>query len=470
MEKFDLIVIGGGAAGLVTSAGAAGLGARVALVERSQMGGECLWTGCVPSKALLACAKAAAHARSAARFGIHADVRVDFPDVMRFVHGVRNAIAPHDTAERFRGLGVTVLEGTARFVGDRSLDVDGRRIIAKRVVIATGSRPAIPSIPGLDTVPFLTNETVFELREQPSHLLVLGGGPMGLELAQGFARLGSRVTVIESREALLPREDPDLVSLLAAAIRADGAVILPGTTATAVRTTNGGIELDLRAADGVTRTVVGSHLLVAAGRAPRTDTMDAHAGGVEIGPRGIVVDDRLRATAPGVWAIGDCIDGPHFTHAADYQAQLVLRNAFFPFPRRADYRVLPWVTYTDPELAHVGLAEHEARDRGGKVIVFARRFAAVDRAITDDERVGMVKLVTGRRGEVLGGHVLGAGASQMIGEIALAMHARLGVRALASFIRPYPSMPEAIQHAAREYDKARFTGAVRSIARWLVRR
>lgn len=470
VQRFDLVVIGGGAAGLVTAAGASGIGSRVALIEHERMGGECLWTGCVPSKALLATAKVAAHARNAARFGVHAEVRVDFGGARRWVHEARNAIAPHDSADRFRGLGVTVIQGAARFVGDRTLDVDGQRITAKHIVLATGSRPAIPDLDGLHSVPYLTNETIFELREQPSHLIVLGGGAIGFELAQAFARLGSRVTVVEKSSTLLPGEDHDLVPALAEAIRADGVAILPGSTALAVRVEPAGIALDIRPETGAAHTVVGSHLLIAIGRSPRTDTIDAALGSVSVGTRGFVVDDRLRTTAPGVFAIGDCIDGPRFTHAADYQARLVIRNAFFPLPRKVDYRVLPWVTYTDPELAHVGLTEHEARAQSDDVRVWMRPFADVDRAITDGERAGMVKLVTDRKGRLLGGHILAAGASLMIGEIALAMHERLGVRALASLVHPYPSMPEAIRQAAGEYDKARFVGAARWIARWFARR
>ena len=470
VERFDVIVVGGGAAGLVTAAGSAGIGARPALIERERLGGECLWNGCVPSKALLAAGKAAAHARSAGRFGIHTDVQARFGEVMRWVHGARTAIAPNDSPERFRGMGVDVIQGTASFVAPRTIQVNDRLLTAKRVVIATGSRPAIPKLPGLESVPYFTNETVFELGEQPEHLLVLGAGPIGLELAQAFVRLGSRVTVVASSVAVLPREDEELAALLAERLVAEGVSFHLGVSATSVRTTVPGLVLTV-SGGGSEREIAATHLLVAVGREARTDTLALGAGHVVIGEEGIDVDERLRTSADGVWACGDCIGGPRFTHVADYQARLVIRNAFFPFPAKVDYRAVPWVTYTDPELAHVGLTEREARERhGSDVRVFTRRFADVDRAIADGETHGMVKLVTRGNGALLGGHILGAGAGNMIGEVALALKHKLGVNALASLVHPYPTMPEAVRQAAEGYNKGRFTGAPRAIARWMARR
>ena len=469
MERFDVIVVGGGAAGLVTASGSAGIGARPALIERERLGGECLWNGCVPSKALLAAGKAAAHARSARRFGVHTDVQVRFAEVVRWVHGARTAIAPNDSPERFRGMGVDVIQGTACFVAPRTLQVNDRRLTARRIVIATGSRPAIPKLPGLESVPYLTNETVFELAEQPEHLLVLGAGPIGLELAQAFVRLGSRVTVVASSAAVLPREDEELAALLAERLVAEGVTFHLGASATSVRITGVGLVLTV-SGGGSEREIAATHLLVAVGREARTDTLALGAGHVVIGEAGIDVDERLRTSADGVWACGDCIGGPRFTHVADYQARLVIRNAFFPFPAKVDYRAVPWVTYTDPELAHVGLTEREARERhGSDVRVFTRRFDDVDRAIADGETHGMVKLVTRGNGALLGGHILGAGAGNMIGEVALALKHNLGVNALASLVHPYPTMPEAVRQAAEGYNKARFTGAPRAIARWLAR-
>lgn len=465
-----MIVIGGGTGGLVTAAGSAGIGARPALIERARLGGECLWNGCVPSKALLAAAKAAAHARDAGRLGVHAEPRVDFTGVMRWIHEAQRTIEPHDSPERFRGLGVEVVQGTARFVGDRTIDVGGRQLTAKRVVIATGSRPATPEVAGLASVPYLTNENVFDLKELPAHLLVLGGGPIGLELAQGFARLGSRVTIVASSEEILPREDPELAAMLSERLGQEGIVLQVSAEVTAARPTATGVAITIARA-GTTRELEGTHLLVATGRMPNVDSLDLAAGGVESGRDGIIVDDTLRTTADGVWACGDCIGGPHFTHVADYQARLVVRNAFFPFKGKVSYRAVPWVTYTDPELAHVGLTEREARERhGDDVRVFSRRLDQVDRAITDGVPHGMVKLVTRGNGALLGGHILGAGAGDMIGEVSMALEHRLGINALASLVHPYPTLPESIKQAAEGFNKARFTGVPRAIARWFARR
>ncbi len=470
MERFDVIVIGGGSAGLVTAAGSVGIGARPALIERDRLGGECLWTGCVPSKALLACAKLAAHAANGGQYGIDATVRVDFARVMQWVHGARTRIEPNDSPERFRGLGVEVVQGTARFTGPRVVDVDGRRLTARRVVVATGSRPVVPPVRGLDGVPYLTNESIFEIAERPAHLLVLGGGPIGLELAQAFVRLGSRVTVVESSATLLSNEEPDLVQSLAARLVAEGVELHLGAKAVEASRTPRGVSLTLESVGG-TRVVQGSHLLVATGRIARTETLDLASAGVAVGERGIVVDEHLRTTADGVWACGDVVDGPRFTHVADYQARLVIRNAFFPMKAKADYAAIPWVTYTDPELAHVGLTEHDARARyGTDVRVFTRSFSDVDRAIADGETEGMVKLITRGNGTLLGGHILAAGAGDMIGEVALALKHRLGINALASLVHPYPTMPDAIRQAAEGFNKARFTGVPRAIARWFARR
>lgn len=471
MDRLDLIVVGGGAAGLVTAAGSAGIGARVALVERERLGGECLWTGCVPSKALLACAKAAAHARDAVRFGVHTHVRVDFETAMRWVHAARVNVYPHDSPERFRGMGVEVIEGTARFTGPLTLQVGDRTLTAPRIVIATGSRPAIPPIPGLDSVPYFTNESIFENLERPGHLVILGAGAVGIELAQAFVRLGSRVTVLERTGEFLEREEPELASRLQARLVADGVDLRLDTTVTRARFVNGDIGLSWTsgAASGE---VIGTHLLVATGRAARVDTMDLEVGGVAATEAGVTVDAHLRTTAPGVWACGDCIAGaPRLTHVADQQARLVIRNAFFPLRGKVDYSAVPWVTYTDPELAHVGLTEREARlAHGAEVRTFTRPFDDVDRAIAEGETAGMVKLVTTEGGRLIGGHVLGAGAGDMIGEIALAVRQRLSVNALAGLVHAYPTMPEAIRQAAEGYNKARFTGTARSVARWFARR
>lgn len=465
----DLIVVGGGTAGLVTAAGSAGIGARVALIERDRLGGECLWNGCVPSKALIAAARAAHEARGADRFGVtSAGASVDFGRVMRWVHAAQQRIAPHDSPERFRGLGVEVIEGEARFTGERTLTVDGRVLSAPRIVIATGSRPAVPPIEGLDRVPYLTNETIFSLERRPATLLVLGGGPIGLELAQAFARLGSSVHVLEAGARLLPREDHEIVERLAACLRADGVTLHLGATITRAERTAGGA---VRLIDRTGSTYDGDELLVATGRSPRLDTLELSRGGVDSGRDGIAVTESLATTAEGVWAAGDCVGPLRFTHVADYQARLVVRNAFFPLHGAADYSVVPWVTYTDPELAHVGMTEQEARAAHGDAVrIWRRPFDEVDRAITDGHTGGLVKLVTIGRGKIVGGHILGHGAGNMIGEITLAMKHGISAQALGNTIHPYPTYPEAIRHAAEGYTKSRFTGAVKRVVNWWVTR
>ncbi|MGH7664356.1 MAG: dihydrolipoyl dehydrogenase family protein [Gemmatimonadaceae bacterium] len=481
MESYDIIAIGGGTAGLVTAAGAAALGAKVALVEANRLGGECLWNGCVPSKALIACARLAHDARGAARHGIAADVRVDFPTVMAWVHGTQESIAPNDSPERFRSLGVDVVRGTARFSGTLSLDVEGRRMHGRHIVIATGSRPSLPPIDGLDEVPYLTNESIFDIERLPANLIVLGAGPIGLELAQAFARLGSRVVVLEAAPELLPREDHELASLLGERLAAEGVAIKLGTKATSVRrATNGSgstaaVIVSVEAAGGVEQTVAqtieGDALLVATGRSSNVEQLDAGRAGVELGKEGIIVDDRLRTTAGNVWAAGDVTGGMRFTHVADHQARAVIRNALFPLARAVDYSAVPWVTFTDPPLAHVGLTEREARERhGDSVRIWRRRYDDADRAITDGHTAGMVKLVSTSRGRLLGGHVLGAHADSAIGEITMAMQNGIPIGGLSRHIRPYPTYPEATRRAAEEFYKAKLTGIAASVVRWVVRR
>ena len=472
MGSYDIIVIGGGSAGLVTSAGAAGIGARVALVEQDRLGGECLWTGCVPSKALIACARAAHHAKTSDRFGVRVEgTTVDFRRVMEHVRSAQHRIEPHDSPERFRSLGVDVIHGTARFVGDRSIRIDARTIGAKRIVIATGSKPAIPPIDGLEDTPFFTNETIFTLERQPEALLVLGGGPIGLELAQAFARLGTRVRVIESSPTLLPREDAELTELLARRLASEGVELVLGTTVTRANRVGSGVRLEARREDGTELSLDGDTLLVATGRTSSVASLDTSRAGVDTGKEGVVVDERLRTTAEGVWAAGDVTGGLRFTHVADYEARLVIRNAFFPLASKADYSVVPWVTFTEPELAHVGLTEQEAREQHGDSIgVWRREFRDVDRAISDGELDGLVKLITDRRGRILGGHILGHGAGNLIAEIALAMKHGVSAIELGNTIHAYPTYPDAIRHAAEGHNKARLRGPVKKIVGWFARR
>jgi pyruvate/2-oxoglutarate dehydrogenase complex dihydrolipoamide dehydrogenase (E3) component len=426
----------------------------------------------VPSKALIACARAARATCTAGRFGVHVPAAsVDFGRVTQWVHEAQQRIEPHDSPERFRSLGVEVVRGTARFIGQRTLRVDSRVMSAKRVVIATGSKPAVPPIDGLSGVPFLTNETIFSLERQPETLLVLGAGPIGLELAQAFARLGTTVRVLEAAPQLLPREDEELAKLLGQQLAAEEVEVLLDTTVTRVSREGRTIRLSARRGDGTPVMVEGDTLLVATGRVSNVALLETEKAGVQTAKSGVIVDERLRTTAGGVWAAGDVTGGPQFTHVADYQARLVVRNAFFPLGSKADYSVVPWVTFTDPELAHVGLTEREARDRHGDgVRVWQRPFGDVDRAIADGETSGMVKLVTDRRGKILGGHILGHGAGNMIAEVALAMKHGIPAGKLGNTVHAYPTYPEAIKQAAEGYYKSRFRGPIRTIARWFARR
>ncbi|HEY1934897.1 MAG TPA: FAD-dependent oxidoreductase [Acetobacteraceae bacterium] len=466
MPDFDLAVIGAGAAGLAVTAVAAQLGVKVALIERARMGGDCLNTGCVPSKALLAASHAAVAAREAGWFGLRLpEPEVDWAAVQAHVHGVIAALAPVDSEARFRALGATVLRGQARFLAPDALDVDGRRITARRIVVAAGSRASVPPIPGLDGVPFLTNETVFELADRPEHLLILGGGPIGLEMADAFSGLGSRVTVVEAA-AIAGREDPELVAGLRSALTRRGVVLLEGR---AVASVEPGPVLVL--ADG--RRVAGSHLLAAVGRRPNLEGLGLDAGGVRASKAGVATDRGLRSvTNRRVFAVGDIADpvgiGPRaFTHVGSYHAGIVIRRVLFRLPARVDYAALPRVTYTHPELAQVGLTEAEARAAGHAVSVLRWPLADNDRAVAERETVGLVKLVVAR-GRVLGAGILAPSAGEMLGVWTLAIAQRTKVSALAGMIVPYPTRSEAGKRAAGSlFVPALFSERTKRLVRWL---
>jgi pyruvate/2-oxoglutarate dehydrogenase complex dihydrolipoamide dehydrogenase (E3) component len=370
----DLCVIGAGSGGLAVAAGAVQMGARVALIEKGKMGGDCLNYGCVPSKALIAAAKAAHTVRSAARFGVNGhEPEIDFLGVHDHVKGVIAAIAPHDSQDRFEGLGVEVIRAHARFTGPREVEADGRRIRARRFVIATGSSPAVPPIPGLDDVPHLTNETVFDLTEGPEHLFVIGGGPIGCELAQAHRRLGAKVTLLEMF-SILPKDDSAAVAVVRDRLLADGVDLREHVQVSGITRDGNGVAVTFKEADSAQR-VAGSHLLVAAGRRANVDGLGLGAAGIAFTPGGITVDDRLRTTNRRVFAIGDVAGGFQFTHMAAYHAGIVIRNALFKLPAKVDHRAVPWVTYTDPELAQVGVNEPQAKDQGLDLTALTWTFA-----------------------------------------------------------------------------------------------
>jgi pyruvate/2-oxoglutarate dehydrogenase complex dihydrolipoamide dehydrogenase (E3) component len=468
MPDFDLAVVGAGAAGLSVTAAAAQLGLRVALIERDRMGGDCLNAGCVPSKALLAAAHAAVAARRAGRFGIRLpEPAIDWPAVAAQVQAAIAAIAPMDSVARYRGLGATVIQAQARFADPDALLVDGQRLTARRIVIAAGSSAAIPAIPGLDAVPFLTHAGLFAELPRPSHLLILGGGPVGLEMAAAHAGLGCRVTLVE-QAAIAGAEDPELAGALRAALRRQGVAIKEGVAVAAVAP---GPVLVL--ADGAR--IAGSHLLIAAGRRPNLDGLALDAGRVRAGPRGIATDRGLRSlTNRRVFAAGDIADpeglGPRaFTHVAGYHAAIVVRRAIFRLPARIDYAALPRVIYTAPELAQVGMTEAQARAAGLTVRVLRWHLAENDRAIAEQDTEGMVKLVVAR-GRVVGAGILAPHAGEMIGQWALAIAARVRLSTLAGLILPYPTRAEAGKRAAAShYAASLFSPRTRALVRALAR-
>lgn len=440
-EIFDLVILGAGSGGLSVAAGAAQMGARVALLEPGEMGGDCLNSGCVPSKALLAAGKAAQAMREAGRFGVTAvEPQVNFDDVQAHVRSVIAAIEPNDSVARFEGLGVTVIRETGRFTAPDTVQAGERLLGAKRFVVATGSRAALPPIAGLEQVPVLTNETIFKLSRRPDHLLIIGGGPIGCEMAQAHRRLGCAVTLVE-REQLLGKDDPEAVAVIRKALADEGVRLIEQARIDAVEP---GPVLQLQGGERI----AGSHLLVAAGRAPTVEGLGLEAAGIAYSARGIKVDARLRTTNPRVFAIGDCREGPQFTHAAGYDAGIVIQNALLRVPARADYAALPWVTYTEPELAHVGLTEAGARVLHGEDVEVLRwPFHDNDRAQAERKTQGFVKLVT-HKGRVIGATIAGAHAGELIQLWTLAISRRLPLRALTGFIAPYPSFAEVNKRAA----------------------
>ena len=462
----DLCVIGAGSGGLAVAAGAAQMGAEVVLVERGAMGGDCLNFGCVPSKSLLAVARVADLWRRGTALGIaYAQPRIDFAAVGDSVQQVIAAIAPNDSIERFEGLGVRVLRAEARFTGPRTARAGEIEIRPRRFVIATGSQPAIPAIRGLDRVAYLTNESVFANRDLPEHLIVIGGGPIGIEMAQAHCRLGARVTVLDVGP-LLPRDDVELAAALAERLCGEGIATHP-------RVEIAGVERDgeiirVRLASG--EQIAGSHLLVAAGRRPTIEALDLAAAGIAATAKGITVDAQLRTTNRRAFAVGDVAGGPQFTHIALYHAGIVIRNALFRIPAKVDYRALPWVTYTDPELAQVGLTETAARAVERTPRVLRWRFAENDRAQTERETEGLVKVVTRSNGRILGASVLGAGAGDLILPWALAISQRLKIGAMANLIVPYPTRGEASKRAAGSYYTPwLFSARTRRLVRLLAR-
>nr|WP_301289542.1 mercuric reductase [Natronocella acetinitrilica] len=463
-----MIIIGGGVGGLVTSSVAGQLGLDVVLIEReNKLGGDCLHYGCVPSKTLIRSAEVAHLTRRAGDFGIQAGEPVtDLGAVTDRVREVIESIQKHDDPERFRGYGVDVRFGEARFTGPHSVLVNGTELHGRRFVIATGSRPAIPPVPGLEEAGYLTNETIFGQRELPRRLGVLGGGPIGLELAQSFARFGSQVTVIEMADRILPREDPEVTGELQELLREEGLTIHTGTAVERVSVENGERLLHCRQGDS-TMTVPVDEILVAAGRKPNVESLDLDKAGVAVERAGITVDPRMRTSAKHIFACGD-VAGPYpFTHMAEYQAGVIIANAVFRFPKKVDYRVVPWVTYTSPELAHVGLTERAARDQGLDIQIARFHFRDVDRALAEGTGQGMMKLVV-HKGRVAGATILGPHAGELIHEMVLAMQARVRISTIAAAIHAYPTLAQVHRRTVNSVLSAQlFAPRTRTLVRWI---
>jgi pyruvate/2-oxoglutarate dehydrogenase complex dihydrolipoamide dehydrogenase (E3) component len=464
----DICVIGAGSGGLSVAAGAVQMGARVVLIEAGEMGGDCLNAGCVPSKALIAAAKAAEAQRLGFRGVAAVTPQVDFGAVKDHVAAVIAQIAPVDSQERFEGLGCTVIRAFARFTGPREVEAGTTTVRARRFVIATGSRPFVPPIQGVDQVAYLTNETIFALRERPAHLIVIGGGPIGIEMAQAHRRLGCEVTVIEGAR-VLGREDPELAAVVIDALNTEGIRLVEGQPVVRLSGDAGAVEVTL--GDG--QQVRGTHLLMAVGRKVALAGMNLEAAGVAYTPKGVTVDARLRSSNRRVFAVGDAAGGLQFTHVAGWHAGIVIRQAVLGLPAKADPRAIPRATYTDPELAHVGLTEAEARAaHGDAVTVLRAEFAHNDRAQAEAKARGLVKVMV-VKGRPVGASVVGPQAGELIGLWALAISARLKMAAIAGMVAPYPTLGEVSKRAAGAYfspklfDNPALQRLVRFVQRWL---
>ncbi len=472
--RYNLVVIGAGPAGLVTAAGAAGLGAKVALIERHLMGGDCLNVGCVPSKSLIKSARAAHHARQTGAFGIHTEGKVvaDFGAVMERVRRIRATISHADSAQRYqKELGVDVYLGDAHFSSDTTVEVAGTQLTFSKAVIATGARAAKPETPGLEEAGYLTNETVFNLTDLPKRIAVLGGGPIGCELAQAFLRLGSEVFLFQRGGQVLNREDPDAAAILRQALQNEGMRLHEDCDVVRVEKCDAGKRIHFKCG-GDEHVIEVDEMLVGVGRAPNVEGLNLETVGVAYDPRtGIQVDDNLRTTNPRIFAAGDCCMKYKFTHAADAAARIVIQNALFWGRKKLSALIVPWCTYTDPEIAHVGLSEKEAGDAGVAFDVYRRELKDTDRGAADGVEAGFVKILTEKgKGRILGATIVADHAGDMVNIITLAMTQGIGLGTLASVIHPYPTLAEAVKQTADAYNRTRLTPFVKNLFTWILAR
>ena len=465
--EYDICVIGGGAAGLVVAAGGASLGAKVALVEKHKMGGDCLHYGCIPSKTLLQSARVAHTMSQANEFAIPAHhPQADISAVMERVARVIKSIEPHDSPERFRELGVDVILGSGQFSNPDTFSVHDRQIRARHFVIATGSRAAIPAIKGIESIPYLTNEQVFDLREPVASMIVIGGGPIGIEMAQAFSRLGSQVYVVQRGPQIMPREDADMAEVVAKQLQQEGVELLTEHEPIKVEGSKGDMRLTLRDPAGNEKIINASHLLVAAGRRPNIENLGLDKAHVNLQKGGIITDARLRTSNKRIFAAGDVAGGPQFTHMAEHHAGVVLRNAIFRLPARVEKKVIPWATFSDPELARVGLSEAEAQQQGIRHRVYRFPFQDMDRAKADGTTEGFAKIITTAKGKLLGAAIVGPHAGELIHEYVLAIAKGMSAADLSSVIHIYPTLAQINRRVADARMKEGLTPMAR---KWLKR-
>lgn len=473
--EYNVVVIGAGTAGLVTAAGTAGLGGRVALIERNRMGGDCLNFGCVPSKALIASARMLHAMRNSREYGFDPPtVSVDFDGVFESMRNRRALLAPNDSQERFESLGVDVFRGEARFVSPHEVSVDGKTLSGAHLVIATGTRASKPPIEGIEEVPFFTNETIFdELKSKPQTMLIIGGGPIGCELAQAFARLDVEVTIVQKPDRLLPREDPDVSTFMRKVFEAERISVMTRSEVQRVAKIDGQIRATIRRQE-VNEEHLFDAILIAAGRTPNTERLNVEAAGIRLNKGRVAVNEYLQTSQPHIYAAGDVTGGLLFTHIADYQARAVVRNILMPLQllrQKVDHSVVPWCTYTDPEVARVGLNETDACERGIEVDIFRQDFAEVDRAVLERAASGFAKILT-RRGsdKILGATVVAAHAGDLIPEIVLAMKHGIGLGKIGATIHSYPTFGEYARKTADKYSRTRLTPRAKQIFKWLYHR
>lgn len=465
--EFDLVVIGGGAGGLVVAAGGASLGAKVALIEKHKMGGDCLHYGCVPSKTLIKSAKIAHHMRNADHYAVPSHQPTpNIAQVMERVAGVIKSIEPNDSPERFRSLGVDVHFGDGQFIDPETFVVNERRFTAKKFVIATGSRPAVPPIPGIEDVPYLTNETVFNLREQVPSLIVIGSGPIGSEMTQAFRRLGSSVTVLDMAPQILPREDADLTQVVFKQMLDEGVIYHLGISILKVEGSKGDVRVTIKTKEGQEKTVQATHLLVAAGRKPNVEGLGLEKASVQFNKGRIVVDDRLRTSNPRIFVCGDVAGSYQFTHVAGHHAGIVLRQAIFRLFWAKPSPHVPWCTYTDPELARIGLSESEAKAKNIPHKVYRFPFDDLDRARAEGETEGFAKAITDPKGKLLGVAIVGPHAGEIIHEYVLAINKGMKLQDLAGVIHIYPTLSEINKRVA---DQRLKEGLTPSSKQWIQR-